>query len=162
MAHGPVTTFANHRGVVPMLWAFVVLAGLELLAVHLVLAIWWRGFAWFASALTALSIVWLIRWIGSFKRHPHEFDGQRLKLRMGSLRRIEVPLTDIASIRSDVTAAEAKARDTRNLVPIALPNRMIELKTPLPGRRAVRRIAIRVDDAAAFDAAMRGAGVPGR
>lgn len=154
MTHGPARTFANHRGVVPMLWAFVVLAGCELVGAHLLLGLWSAKVAWVASGLTLLTLIWLVRWVLSWKRLPHELRHDRLRLHMGSLRHVEVPLAAIAGIGGDVPSALLKARDTCNLVPIAYPNRLIELRAPLADRRRTRRIAIRVDDPAAFDAAL--------
>ncbi len=42
-------TFAYHRAVTPMLWAFVAIAGIELIVDHLLVALWkpkkkWDGF----------------------------------------------------------------------------------------------------------------------
>jgi hypothetical protein len=159
MTTAPVATFANHRGVVPMLWVFVTLACMELLAVHLFVAVKWPALAWPLSAVTLLSIIWLVRWLLSWKHRPHELDASRLRLHMGSLLHVDVPLDAIGCIRAGISADLLKARTTRNLVPIAYPNRLIELRTPLPDRRATRHIAIRIDDPAAFDARMAAAGV---
>jgi hypothetical protein len=155
MTHGPALTFANHRGVVPMLWAFVVLASCELVGAHLLLGLWSAKVAWVASGLTLLTEIWLVRWVLSWKRLPHELSDDRLRLHMGSLRHIDVPLAAIAGISGAVPSALLKARDTCNLVPVAYPNRLIELRAPLTDRRGTRRIAVRVDDPAAFDAALQ-------
>lgn len=155
MAQSPVMTFANHRGVVPMLWAMVTLAGCELVGVHLLLSVWSHRAAWVLSVLTLFSMVWLVRWVTSWKRLPHELHADRLRLHMGSLRHVDVPLDGIAGLRADVSADLLKAPGTRNLVPIAHPNRVIELRAPMADRRGTRRIAVRFDDATAFDAALR-------
>ncbi|MBB4859093.1 hypothetical protein HNO88_002419 [Novosphingobium chloroacetimidivorans] len=156
MAQGTVTKFANHRGVVPMLWAMVMLAGCELVGVHLLLSLWSHRAAWAMSVLTLLSMVWLIRWVTSWKRLPHELLSDHLRLHMGSVRSIDIPLDMIADVRADVSAELLKAPGTRNLVPMAHPNRLIELRAPMADRRGTRRIAVRFDDAASFDAALRG------
>ncbi len=153
------TTFANHRGVVPMLAALAGLATLELCVVHLFVALKWPRVGWPLTVASAMSIVWLIGWIGSWRRLPHELDGDLLMLRMGSLRSIRVPLASIARISKDVSRADLKQRGTRNLVPVAFPNRLIVLREPLPGRRRTTRIAVRLDDPGAFDAALAAAGV---
>lgn len=154
MTQGTARTFANHRGVVPMLWVFVVLGACELVGVHLLLGLWSRTAAWVMTGLSLLTMIWLVRWVRSWKRYPHELWPDRLRLHAGSLRRIDVPLSNIARIGGALSADILKAPGTRNLVPIAYPNRLIELTAPLPGRRATQRIAIRLDDPAAFDAAI--------
>jgi len=154
MTHGPGHTFANHRGVVPMLWVFVALAGCELIGAHLLLALWSPRAAWVLSGLTLLSVIWLLRWIASWKRHPHELTAECLRLHMGSLRHVEVPLAAIAGVSGELAPGILKARDTLNLVPIAHPNRIIALRVPLETGRTRHRIAVRLDDPVAFDAAI--------
>jgi hypothetical protein len=154
MTQASAHTFANHRGVVPMLWVIVVLAGCELVGAHLLLALWSPMAAWVLSALTLAGVVWLVRWIASWKRLPHELTDDRLRLHVGSLRHLDVPLAAIARITGEIPPGILRAPGTRNLVPMAHPNRLIELHAPLPGRRPTRRIAIRLDDPAAFDAAV--------
>jgi hypothetical protein len=78
---------------------------------------------------------------------------------MGSLRHIDVPLAGIAAIRAVGDGAEVKARSTRNLVPVAWPNRIVDLASTLPGRSEISRIAIRLDDPLTFDRAMRDMGI---
>ena len=77
--------------------------------------------------------------------------------------RRDVPIAAIASVRVIGDSAEIKARSTRNLVPLAWPNRIIDLSSALPGRRPIQRIAIRLDDPLEFDRALRshGIAVPG-
>ena len=155
----PIATFANHHGVVPMLWVFAALALIELLAVHLVVSLKWPAVAWPLSAATALSVTWLVGWILSWRRLPHALHGDRLSLHEGSLRRVELPLAAIEAVHADLAGDLLKRRDTLNLVPIAYPNRIVELHEPLPGRRRTRCVAIRVDDPQSFDEAMRNAGI---
>jgi len=159
MIPGPVATFANHRGVAPLLWVFVVLASIELLAGHLLVGLKWPRGAWFLSGITALSLVWLVHWIASWKRLPHVLEGDRLRLYMGSMRKVNISLSEIACIRTAFTADELKRKGTLNLVPLAFPNRLIELREPLPGRRRANRIAIRLDDPQTFDIELGKAGI---
>jgi hypothetical protein len=155
----PAVTFDNHRGVVPMLGVFAGLATIELLVVHLLVAAHWPRLAWPLTALSLTSVIWLVRWIASWKRLPHRLCDGVLRLNMGSLRHIDVPLAGIAAIRAVGDGAEVKARSTRNLVPVAWPNRIVDLASTLPGRRAIRRSASRLDDPLTFDRAMRDMGI---
>lgn len=150
------TTFDNHRGVVPLLWVFFALAICELLAVHLFVALKWPWIGWPLTILSLLSIVWLIGWIRSWARLPHRLEENLVVLNMGSLRQMNVPLNLIERVRATPPLQELKAMKARNLVPIAHPNRIIELCEPVGGRRV---IAIRLDDPVAFDAAMRSQGI---
>ena len=156
MASG--TTFANHRGVVPMLWVMVGLACTELVVVHGLLLMLWPKIVWPLSVATLLSIIWLIGWIRSWARLPHRLDKDVLQLHCGSLRSVNIPLTQITQVRS-LQPGDLRQAGVRNIVPLAHPNRLIELAVSLPGRRPVDKIAIRLDDPSAFDDAMRAAGV---
>ena len=149
---GNGTTFANHRGVVPMLWAFFSLALLEIGAVHLFVTLRWPLAGWPLTAISGAAMIWIVIWIASWKRLPHRLDVNRLTLHMGRLRKIEVPLDAIRAI-TPVNPDRLKSRETRNLVPLACPNRLIELSRPV-GKRASMCLAIRVDEAERFDIAM--------
>ncbi len=154
-----VLTFANHRGVVPMLWAFFGLAVGEMLAVHLFLVLKWPMLAWPLTMLSALTLVWLVGWIRSWKRLPHRLADGMLVLHMGSLRRVAVPIARIARIVGQVDNAALSREGTRKLVVLAYPNRIVELTEPLSDRRQTCALAIRLDDPAAFDRGMADAGV---
>jgi hypothetical protein len=78
---------------------------------------------------------------------------------MGSLRHIDVLLAEIVTVRAVGDGPEIKARSTRNLAPLAWPNRIIDLKSATPGCRSIQCIAIRLDDTPKFDRALRALGV---
>jgi hypothetical protein len=68
---------------------------------------------------------------------------------------LAIPLDTIEAVLTSWGPGGHQAPGTRNLVPIAHPNRMILLRGPMAGRRGpVTRVAFRVDDPAAFDRAM--------
>jgi hypothetical protein len=138
---------------------FASLALVELLVVHLVLAHKWPLVAWPLSLATTLVIGWNVLWIRSWRRLPHELHADRLRLHVGSLSRVEVPFATIMLVHGRTDGELLKQRGVHNMVPMAHPNRVLELREALPGRRAARRIAIRVDDPAAFDDAMQAAGI---
>jgi len=157
---GAPETFSGHRGITPMLWAFAALATIELLVVHLFVSLKWPAIAWALSMITILSIAWLVRFIMSFKRCPHALDADRLHLRMGSLRTIVVPIAHIVALRSHWPSGAEKEATCANLVPIAFPNRLVEINPSVAGRRgSLSAVAIRVDDPAAFDVALAARGV---
>jgi hypothetical protein len=135
---------------------FTSLAVTELLVVHLFLALKWPWLAWPLSATSLLGVAWLIGTIRSFRRMPHELADGVLRLHVGRLRSVSVPLSQVAGVRGVVDGAEVKAHDTAKLSLISYPNRMVDLTEPLHfRRRAVQRIALALDDPAAFDLAMQ-------
>lgn len=151
----PPVTFSYHRAVAPLLWIFVAVASVELVTVHLLVALLWsRAAAAILSLLTLGSILWLVSVILSMRRLPVVLAEGMLTMRVGTLKGAVVPLASIAGLRGHWDAAVLKDRSVLNLALIAWPNVVVDLKLPLPGRRGVRSIAHRLDDPAAFAAAL--------
>ena len=147
--------FAYHRAVAPMLWGLVGIATLEFVVVHASIAMWRPGVAIVLSALTLASIIWLVVGIRSFKRLPVTLDDAMLLMRAGTLKRIAIPVANIAGLRPAWDAAFVKRRTTLNLALIAYPNVVVELAIPhRSGRRTIEAVAHRLDDPAAFVAAV--------
>lgn len=135
---------------------FTSLAVTELLVVHLFLALKWPWLAWPLSAASLLGIGWLVGTIRSLRQRPHELVDGELRLHAGRLRSLALPLGSVAAVRGVTDGAEVKAADTANLGLISYPNRVVELAEPLAFRRkTVRRIALALDDPAAFDLALQ-------
>jgi membrane-bound metal-dependent hydrolase YbcI (DUF457 family) len=159
MRDAPVI-FSGHRGITPMLWAFAALVTIELLVVHLFLSLVWPTVAWVLTIATAISLAWLLRFITSFKRCPHLLKSDRLRLRMGSLRTIDIPLANIVGVRSHWPSGAEQSATSANLVPLAFPNRLIDFSPSVAGRRGpLSAVAIRIDDPESFDAALAARGV---
>ncbi|MDT8757862.1 hypothetical protein MZO42_04060 [Sphingomonas psychrotolerans] len=139
------------------MWVFVGLACTELVVVHFLVALWdWRV-ALVLSLVSLVSVLWLIGVIRSFRRLPVVIGEGRVRLRAGRLKTIDVPLDQVAEIRTQWPGEDLKTREALNLALIAWPNIVIELRTPRPGRRAIRRIGHRFDDPAAFQTALAAA-----
>ena len=148
-------SFSYGRGIAPMMWVFVALASIELLVVHFLLWFWVPTVAMVLSALTIASIIWIVLLIRSFARLPVRLDCERLIMRVGSLRSVELPIDQVAGLRSDFTAETLKERGVLNLALIAWPNIFVELDPPVKqGRRQIRAVAHKLDDSAAFTAAL--------
>ena len=138
-----------------MLWVLVGIASIELVVVHALLALWKPVWAIVLSVATLGSIVWLVAGIRSFRRLPVTLDDETLVMRAGTLKRIVVPVNAVAGLREHWDAAFVKRRTTLNLAMIAYPNVVIDLAVPLrAGRRSIEAIAHRLDDRAAFVAAV--------
>ncbi|WP_245739146.1 hypothetical protein [Sphingomonas rubra] len=149
-------TFGYRRGIAPMLWVLVALCVVELVVVHLLLAIWVPRAALLVSILTLVGMGWLIRMILSFDGRPVRIEGDCLVLQVGTLRRVTVPLAAVAGVRlRGWSGEEVKRRSTLNLALVAWPNVAVDLAAPLPGRRGIVTIVHRLDDPHGFAAALR-------
>jgi hypothetical protein len=150
-----------HRSLAPMMWVFAGLAGIELVIVHFLLALWdWRV-ALVVTLVSLAGVIWLVRAIRSFRTLPVALDGERVTFRAGHIAALDVPVASIAAVRTQWAGPELKQRDVLNLGLIAYPNVLVELSEPvIRRRRAIRAVAHRFDDPAAFIAALEAARRP--
>ena len=150
-------SFSYHRAIAPMMWVLVVLASCELVVVHFLVSLWNRPVALVLSALSLATLVWLVATIRSFRSLPVQVGDDRVVMRVGRLKSIDLTAEMIAVFRKDWDAAAIKDRSVLNLALIAFPNVVIDLVEPVRvGRRSVRAVAHRLDDPAAFVAAVEG------
>lgn len=156
-----VSEHPYHRSLAPMMWVFAVLAGLELVIVHFLLALWdWRV-ALVVTLVSLAGVIWLVRAIRSFRTLPVTLDEERLVFRAGHIARIETPVANVSAVRTQWAGPELKQRGVLNLGLIAYPNVLVELAEPVTRRRrAIRAVAHRFDDPAAFIAALEAARRP--
>jgi hypothetical protein len=148
--------FAYHRALAPMMWAFLVLASLELLVGHVLISLWSVPVALVLSALTLATIVWLVLLIRSFRRLPVLLDEEGLLMRSGNLTAVRLPIDQIAAVRGDFPSEALKSRAVLNLAMMSYPNVLIDLKAPIArGRRTISHVAHRLDDPSGFIAALR-------
>lgn len=147
-----------HRSIAPMMWVFAGLAGLELVLVHFLLALWdWRV-ALVITLISLAGVIWLVRAIRSFRTLPVTVDSERVVFRAGHIVRIEAPVSSIAAVRTQWAGPELKQRGVLNLGLIAYPNVLVELSEPVRRRRkTIHAVAHRFDDPAAFIAAIEAA-----
>lgn len=143
-----------HRSVAPMMWVFVALASVELVVVHLLIALYSWRIALAVSLVTLAGLFWLVGIIRSFRRLPVRLDADTLVLRAGRLRSVTLPLANIAGVREHWEPGAHKARGTLNLALIAYPNLLIDLQAPVKG---VESIGQRFDAPAEFLAALAAA-----
>lgn len=134
-----------------MVWVLFVLSLIELVVVHFLVALKWPMIGWTLTIISALGAVWLVRWILSFKRLPHELGDEGLTLHLGSLMSVDLDFDNIASIQTSFEPGALEKKGKLNLAFIAHPNRCFELKQPIMKDKA--RVYVRFDDPAAFDAA---------
>jgi uncharacterized membrane protein len=149
-------TFAYHRSLSPILGVLLGLAIAEMMVVHLVVVAAWGWPVALVFGLVDLSVVVaLIVLIRSFRRLPVLVEDGRLTMRAGGLKAMTVEIAQIAGFRTQWDAATIKRRDTLNLALLVWPNIVIDLRQPIPlGRRRIATIAHKLDDPAAFHAAI--------
>jgi hypothetical protein len=146
-ASGAARTFSYTSGIAPMMWTFVAIAGVELVIVHFLLTFWSPLAAMLLSAATLVGIVWLVRGILRFARHPVRISGSELVMRVGTLKQVIVPLNNVAGT-GDVAGTDKRAM--LNLALIAHPNIVVLLHEPIGRRGKIRAIGHRLDDPGAF------------
>jgi len=147
-----VTKFPYHEGIAPMMWVLFVLSLLELVVVHLFVTLNWPVIGWTLTTISALGTIWLVWWILSMKRLPHELQDGVLILRLGAMKTVEVELDNVVGITSSWEPGALERKGNINFAAIAHPNRCLELKEPI--KNGKKRVFIRLDDEAAFDAAL--------
>jgi hypothetical protein len=138
-----------------MMWAFMAIVVAETLIVHLLVALWKPWLAVVLSVFSIATLVWLIGAIRSFKQLPVELVNGQLIWRAGKLKRVDVPVAQVAGLRRDWEAADLKDRSVLNCALIAYPNVFVELREPVRmGRRSISSLAHRLDDPGSFAAAI--------
>jgi hypothetical protein len=152
-------TFAYHRSLSPMLGVLLGIAVCETIVLHVVaLAVW----GWKVAAVLALLdlsvVVWIVRLLRSFKAMPVTLEGRRLTMRAGNLKAITLDIDEIVAFRTSWDSAAIKRKSTLNLALITWPNVVFDLREPhkVRRRRIISTIAHRLDDPAAFHAAIAG------
>jgi hypothetical protein len=154
-----VQSFAYHRSLSPMLGVLLGLALCETVVLHVVAMAAWGWKVALALGLIDLSvIVMLVRLLRSFKAMPIELDGRRLTMRTGRQLAITLDIDEIAAFRTSWDSDAIKRKTTLNLALIAWPNVVFDLREPrkVRRRRIISTIAHRLDDPAAFHAAIAG------
>jgi hypothetical protein len=122
--------FPGHRksGYTGFIIGLVMIIGIEMLAVHILVAPWSVVAAWVLTGLTAYSLVWIVGDFHAVRLRPSWVDDDRVCLRLGVRWAVTIPKSQIAGVRrlgnnEPITGA----------LRLALPNAprvLIELKTP--------------------------------
>lgn len=152
----PPLTFSYYRSIAPTLMMLLGLAIAETIVVHLVAAALWGMRVAIILGLIDLSfVIALVGLIHAIRAHPVTLADGMLTLRVGRLSTLKVPVAQIAGFRETWDAALLKRKDVRNMALAAWPNIVIDLVAPIrSGRRDVRVVAHRIDDAAVLRAAL--------
>ena len=147
--------FSYHRAVAPMVWAFLGIAMIELVVTHLLVALWRPWVAIGLSTLSLTGVIWLIRQLRAMPRLPVLIEDDRLVMRIGTLKRLDIPRAHVAGLRRHWDAQVFRGGEAVKLSLLAWPNVVIDLTQPVAGWRGpVRAVAHRLDEPAAFTAAL--------
>ncbi|KWV94969.1 hypothetical protein [Erythrobacter sp. AP23] len=152
--------FDYHRFLLPMIYVFLALQAIELAVMHFLLMQWNATVAWIWFGLGIASGLWIIGLAQGFRLHPVLLTDEGLRVRSGIMVDVLVPYAAIAGVVPSVDAEQVKAKDTLNHAVLSWPNVMLELDQPIIVRpligaeRKIVRIALRIDDSAAFLAAL--------
>ena len=148
-------SFSRHRYELPTLAVFLSLAMIELFVVHLLVAMWSPVAAWVLTALTIFGIAQIALLIHGMIRWPTLIGQAGLTVRHGRRKEIFVPFAQIAKIEDVAFRPEEKGPQAFRATVLAQPNVGIRLSSPLVhGRRRLESILMRLDDPAAFRAAL--------
>jgi hypothetical protein len=98
----------------------------------------------------------LLAMLRSFRTMPIALDGRRLTMRTGRRMAITLDLDEIAAFRTSWDSEAIKRKSVLNLALVAWPNVVFDLREPrkVRRRRIISTIAHRLDDPAAFHAAI--------
>lgn len=152
--------FIYHTYLTPMLITFVVLQLIELSVVHFLLMLWNPTVAWVLLALSVWGVIWTIALIKSFRIYPVLLDDTSVRVRSGMIYDFEVPLDRIADYERGFTSEELDAKSVLNLAILSAPNVSLRFASPVViptffgGTRELTGVGLRLDDSAAFIAAL--------
>jgi hypothetical protein len=143
--------FSGHRksGYTGLIVGVLMVIGIEMLAVHILVATWNVVAAWVITGVTAYSVVWIIGDLHAVRLRPSWVSGNRICLRLGVRWTMTIPQHQIVGLRK-LGGSERVAGALRLALPNA-PRVLIELKTPATAigayglRRQVDAIEVGVD-----------------
>ena len=152
-----VFTTYQKSGFGALLATFAGLSALEMAVAHLLVGHWWPTAAWWLTGLSAYSLLWLWAHGQAVRARPVLGTPEALVLRVGLVWRVAIPQAQLLHV-APLAEAPAPAPDLLNTARLLLapPNLLLTLAAPLVVqgpyglRRAVRRLAIYVDEPAAL------------
>lgn len=153
--------FTYHRanGYRTLFAAFLLIAAVELIGVHILLQMWSTTAALIHVVISLYGIFWLVGDFRAMSQRPHELRDDRLRVRCGLRWDLDAAWSHVACVRK--TRRPTPGDDYLSTVLMTSPQYVVELQEPVEAvgpygvTRDVQRIGIVVDDAAAFEARLR-------
>jgi hypothetical protein len=162
-ASPPAESYTVHRevGYAGIVFALLMVLGIESVGMHMLVSRWSGAFAWILSALSGYAFVWLIGDLRAMGARPIRLTVTHLHLRVGLRWEADVPIQDIIAV--EMAGRREKRQDRQSLVAPLLgqPNVQIRLRVPTEVlgmygmHRTVTRIWLTVDDGEAFCTSFR-------
>ena len=142
--------------------ALLLASGVEMLVAHLLLVRWSALAAGAALALSLYSMLFVLGHLRAVMLRPTVVTDGRLRLRVGFVWQVDMPLNEVADAYLLPAAARLRP-DTLNLARLLLtePNVLLALRAPVPVRglygltRRRQRLALYVDDPQSFIEAVK-------
>lgn len=160
---GAGTVLSHHRriGYGPVLAGLTMAMAVEVVPVHLLVALWSPAAAWILTGLSLYGFLWLLGDYRAIRLRPSLVRGGVLDLRLGLRWNARVPLASIRSVRR--AGARPPERSTpgylratvlgepRHLLELSEP---VDLQGPYGWRKRAHLLGITVDDDAALERAL--------
>lgn len=161
----PGFSYVRSWASLPLLLAMPIFIVPEMIAFDFVLwnAGWWRLAS---DVLHVYAMLWAIGIVATARTRPHRFDAERVRLRFGCLRRLDLDRANIATARVHGTVARdlkrtlRRAGDAVTMTLDGTPAVELTLREPVAVRsmtgrmRTIRRVFVAADEPAAFVAAL--------
>jgi hypothetical protein len=147
-----VLEFSYHRSLSPTLGVLLGLAIVETMVIHIVaVAVWGWTVALVFGILDLSLVAALIRLLRSIRRCPVTIANGMLTMRVGALKRVDIPLVQVAGLRQSWDAEALRQKGVANFALGSWPNVVVDLSHPVRVRRRdIQTIAHKLDDPAAF------------
>ena len=159
--------FAYVGAVAVLLWAFIVVSAIELVALHLLLP--WETIRIIADVLGIWGLVWMLGLTASFNVYPHLVGDSGLRVRHGAATDITVPWDAIARIsvrersRDSSRALQLEQGEHGTVLHVVIASRTnveITLRRPLvvplaKGDESIDELRLFADDARALASRVR-------
>jgi hypothetical protein len=166
---GARAVFSHHRriGYGAVAAGLMIVVAVEVVPVHLLLALWSPAAAWVLTALSLYTVLWLLGDYRAVVLRPSLLlstpDGDVLEIRLGVRWNLRLPLTAVRAVRRvGATPPPAATPGYLRAVAIGQPRYLLELVEPVTARgpygwrREVSLLGLTVDDEASFEAALAG------
>lgn len=142
-----------------LLWAFIFVSAIELIALHLLLP--WETIRLIVDIVSIWGLIWMLGFMASFKVHPHLVSDSGLRIRNGAATDITVPWDAIARVgvrersRDKSTAIQLDQDEQGTVLNVVVGSRTnvnVTLLRPLvvplsKGEEPVTEIRLYADDA---------------